>query len=174
MITFCSSEGGPCPVTAPSTPLPVCGRSCPPSRPGPIPGGGSAAGNSGGGEEDGKRAVEARNTFSATEIRRAGPVLLVKLTGRLVMGEGERKLDEFLQGLIARGERALLLDCAEVPAIDSQGIKSLARAVVSLQNKGGVLKLLALTPRVRMVLDVTRLLGVIEVFDDEEAALRSF
>lgn len=116
----------------------------------------------------------ARNTFNAAEVRHAGPVLLVKLKGRLVMGEGDRRLDEFLQGLIARGERALLLDCAEVPAIDSQGIKSLVRAAVSVQNKGGVLKLLTLTPRVRMVLEVTRLLGVIEAFDDEEAALRSF
>jgi len=112
--------------------------------------------------------------FTLEESRRAGPVLVVELRGRLVMGDGDQELDAALQVLIGRGERALLLDCANVPAIDSQGIRSLVRNAVSLHNRGGQLKLLNLTPRVRSVLEVTRLLNVIEAFDDEEAALRSF
>lgn len=112
--------------------------------------------------------------FTVEESRRAGPVLVVALRGRLVMGEGEEKLDAALQDLIGRGERALLLDCAHVTAIDSQGIRALVRNTVSLQNRGGQLKLLRVTRRVRTVLEVTRLLNVIEAFDDEDAALRSF
>jgi anti-sigma B factor antagonist len=112
--------------------------------------------------------------FTLEEHRRVGPVLVLGLTGRLVMGDGDEKLDAALQVLINRGERALLLDCAEVSAIDSQGIKALVRNTVSLWNRGGQLKLLRLAPRVRTVLEVTRLLSVIEAFDDEDAALRSF
>lgn len=112
--------------------------------------------------------------FEFKERRRAGPVLVLELAGRLTMGEGSEKLDEVLQALIAKGERAVVLDLARVPLIDSQGIQSLVRGVTSMANRGGKLKLLQLTPRVREVLDLTRLLTVIEAFDNEEAALRSF
>lgn len=111
--------------------------------------------------------------FEVKERRRAGSVLVLELAGRLTMGANE-ELDTALQGLIAQGERALLLDCAGIPLIDSQGIQSLVRGVTSMENRGGKLKLLKLTPRVREVLDLTRLLSVVEAFEDEEAALRTF
>ncbi|MFQ5696426.1 MAG: STAS domain-containing protein [Terriglobia bacterium] len=111
--------------------------------------------------------------FEVKERRRAGSVLVLELAGRLTMGANE-ELDTALQGLIAKGERGLLLDCAGIPLIDSQGIQSLVRAVTSVEKRGGKLKLLKLTPRVREVLDLTRLLSVVEAFEDEEAALRTF
>jgi anti-anti-sigma regulatory factor len=48
------------------------------------------------------------------------------------------------------------------------------RGVVSLEQKGGKLKLLRISPFVREVLGITRLLDVIETFDDEAVALQSF
>jgi len=106
--------------------------------------------------------------------RRSGPVVIVELTGRLTMGEATDKLDAALQKLIEGGERALLLDCAGVPVVDSQGIKSIVWGLTSVQKRGGKLKLLRITPRVRDVLDMTRLLTVIETFDDEPGAVASF
>ncbi|MBI4467670.1 MAG: STAS domain-containing protein [Acidobacteria bacterium] len=111
--------------------------------------------------------------FSLKE-RRSGPVLILELAGRLTMGEGTDKLDATLQKLIAAGERQLLLDCAGVSSIDSQGIKSIVWGVTSVGKRGGKLKLLKVSSRVREVLDITRLLTVIEAFDDEAAAMRSF
>jgi len=105
---------------------------------------------------------------------RAGPVTILELNGRLHVGAAAEELDERLQKLITVGRTALLLDCGQVSAIDSQGIKALVRGVISAQKRGGKLKLLKLTPRVREVLNITRLLTVIESFDDEETALRSF
>lgn len=110
----------------------------------------------------------------ALKERRSGPVVVLTLEGRLTMGEATEKLDGALKKLIADGERSLLLDCAGVPIIDSQGIKALVSGVISLEKRGGKLKLLNISPRVREVLDVTRLLTVIETFDDEAAAVRSF
>ena len=110
----------------------------------------------------------------AVKERRSGPVVIVELTGRLTMGEATDKLDEALRKLIEGGERALLLDCAGVPVVDSQGIKSIVWGLTSVQKRGGKLKLLRITPRVRDVLDMTRLLTVIETFDDEPGAVASF
>jgi len=112
--------------------------------------------------------------FDAREGGRIGPVLVVELSGRLVFGDGEHKLNEVLQPLITRGERALLLDFSDVSALDSEGIKALFRNLTSMQTRGGSLKLMSLQPRVRLVLEATRLLSVIETFDDRETAVSSF
>lgn len=106
--------------------------------------------------------------------RQAGSVTVLEVCGRLTVGQGSEVLEEKLQDLIAAGQRYLLLDCSRATAIDSHGIKALVRGLTSAEKRGGKLKLLKLTPRVREPLDITRLLTVIDAFDDEETALRSF
>lgn len=106
--------------------------------------------------------------------RQAGSVTILELSGRLFMGEASDELDLKLQGLMSEGRVNLLLDCSRVTGIDSQGIKSLVRGVISAQKRGGKLKLLKLSHRVKEVLQITRLLTVIEFFDDEGVALQSF
>ncbi|MGH9862901.1 MAG: STAS domain-containing protein [Candidatus Acidiferrales bacterium] len=112
--------------------------------------------------------------FVITERERVGSVVLVELSGRLVMSEGSDKLEEELQRRIAAGEHAMLLDCGGVSVIDSQGLKALMRGVISIRKVGGQLKLLNVAPRVREVLELTRLLTIIEVFDNRDDAVRSF
>lgn len=106
--------------------------------------------------------------------RQVGPVTVLELVGRLTMGEAGEALEAKLESLIAAGRLALLLDCSKVIAIDSQGIKAIIRAVTSIEQRGGKLKLLSLSPRVREVLKITRLLTVLETFDTEAAAIASF
>ena len=112
--------------------------------------------------------------FLIEERERKGPVVIVELSGRLTMGDGSNSVEEFLLALAAKGERAVLLDMAGVPMMDSRGIKSIVTGYTSLRNRGGHLKLMNLTPRVRQVLDFTRLLTVLEAFEDEDAAVKSF
>ena len=106
--------------------------------------------------------------------RQSGPVTILALSGRLTMGAGLDTLHEVLESLIHGGRHSVLLDCSEVSLIDSQGIKALVRGLTSLERQGGRLKILKMTPRVREVLSITRLLTMIEAFDDESTALRSF
>jgi anti-sigma B factor antagonist len=113
-------------------------------------------------------------SFIIEERERKGKVVIVELSGRLTMGDGHESVSRFLQELVAKGERAVLLDMAGVPMMDSRGIQALVHGFTSLRNRGGMLKLVNLTPRVREVLDYTRLLTVFEAFDDEDAAVKSF
>ena len=103
-----------------------------------------------------------------------GSVTILELSGRLFIGEASDELDHKLQDFISAGRVNFLLDCSHVSSIDSQGIKSLVRGVISAQKRGGKLKLLNLSHRVKEVLQITRLLTVIESFEDESAALQSF
>jgi anti-anti-sigma factor len=108
------------------------------------------------------------------KARQVGKITIVKPGERLMVGRTADAVDKKLQDAIAAGSRALLLDCGEVGFIDSQGIKVLVRAFTSLQRSGGKLRLLKLTPQVHKVLEITHLLTVMESFEDEAAALRSF
>ena len=106
--------------------------------------------------------------------RKAGPVTILELSGRLTMGEGSEMLKGKLQSLIADRHGALLLDCRQMSAIDSTGIQALLWVVTSAEGKGAKLKLLKPSARVWEALNLMRLLTVIQSFDDEEGALRSF
>jgi anti-sigma B factor antagonist len=106
--------------------------------------------------------------------RQVGPVTILELSGRLALGEGSTALNEKLQSLIGEGRVNMLLECSRVTALDSQGISALVRGIISTQKRGGKLKLLRVAPRVRHVLEVTRLLSVIESFEDEAKALASY
>ncbi len=105
--------------------------------------------------------------------RESKNVTVLELKGKLTMGAVDA-LNEKVKSLTDSGHRALLLDCSQVSSIDSQGIGVLVRGAVSLEQKGGKLKLLRISPFVRKVLGITRLLDVIETFDDEAVALQSF
>ncbi len=106
--------------------------------------------------------------------REAGGVTVLELNGRLTVGEGSEILDARLQQLLQAGRIRLVLDFSKATTIDSQGISALVRSVISSRKRGGNVKLVNPGRRVKEVLTITRLLDVIESYDSEEAALRSF
>jgi len=106
--------------------------------------------------------------------RQVGAIRVVKVKGRIVLGEASVALNEKLQALIGEGHIQILLDCGETEAIDSQGISALVRGVITASKRGGRVKMLRPSRRVRHVLEITRLSTFIEMFDDEGAALSSF
>lgn len=110
----------------------------------------------------------------AVQERQAGSVTVLELSGWVTMGAGSQELEEKLRSLISSGHLALLVDCSQVHKIDSQGINALVQGFISVEKRGGKLKLLNLPHKMREVLRLTRVLQFIESFDDEEVALRSF
>jgi len=106
--------------------------------------------------------------------RAAGEVTVVELAGRITLGDSGDGVENRLQELIQSGVRAVLLDLSRVEVLDSRGIKALVRAFITMQKRDGQLKLMKPTPRIRQVLEITRLLQVFEVFEDEESARSSF
>jgi len=103
--------------------------------------------------------------------RRLDEVTVLDLEGRLILGQATDSLGDCLQELIAKGERKLVLNMKHVTQVDTTGISTIVRAFVSVQRTGGKLGVYHLSERVRMVLDLTRLLNVIPSFADEAEAL---
>jgi anti-sigma B factor antagonist len=66
------------------------------------------------------------------------------------------------------------LNFRNVDYVDSSGLGELVCAFTSRRNQGGELKLLNVTKRVRSVLQITKLMSIFEITDDEAASLDSF
>ena len=106
--------------------------------------------------------------------RDAGPVTVVDLSGRITLGDGSALLRKTIRGLLADERKKILLNLADVDYIDSSGIGELVSGFTAVKNRGGDLKLLQLTKKVRDLLQITKLYTVFDVYSDENSALGSF
>lgn len=68
---------------------------------------------------------------------------------------------------------ALLLDFVDVEYINSAGIAVLVRLLARARNEGRRMAACGLTAHYREIFAVTRLSDFIDLFDDEQAAMRS-
>jgi len=111
---------------------------------------------------------------AVSKERNVGSVTILECFGRQTAGEAKQALNDRVQALLREGRILLLVDLSQVSNIYSEDISAFVRAFVSTGTRGGKLKLLKLSPRVRQVLDATRLFNVLEAFDEESAAIASF
>ena len=103
-----------------------------------------------------------------------GDVTILEVSGSITLGQSVAALRDRIQALAADGRIKLLLNLANVSYIDSTGIGELVSAYTSMNGQGGTVKLLKLTKRVHDLIQITKLSTLFEVFDDEDAAVKSF
>ena len=109
------------------------------------------------------------------EQRVAGNVAIITIKGDITLSAGgDVLLKDKIQSLIQQGYKNLLIDLSNVSYVDSAGLGQLVQAYATTKNKGGSLKLVNITKRLRDLLVVTKLLTVFDTFDSESAALASF
>lgn len=100
-------------------------------------------------------------------------VMIVDCSGRLVFGEESASLRDKVKKLLAQSPK-LVLNLHDVSQVDSGGLGTLVSLFTSARNAGGTLKLASLNQRVGDLLQITKLVTIFEVFDDEEKAAKSF
>jgi len=106
--------------------------------------------------------------------RKVGDVVILDLVGKIMIGEGDDALREAVTRLVDGGSTKILLNLAEVPYVDSAGLGEIVRCYTTVSRKGGRLKLLHLTKKIKDLLAITKLLTVFETFDAEGDAIKSF
>lgn len=109
-----------------------------------------------------------------SQTRQMEGVTILDLSGRITLGEGSVVLREQIRDLLAKGQKKILLNLADVTYIDSSGIGELVSAFTAVKNQGGELKLLKLTKKVHDLLQITKLYTVFDIKDDESAAIAAF
>ena len=106
--------------------------------------------------------------------RRTGDVTILDLKGRLRVGGNAVALHKSIRCLIVEKKTLILLNLTGVTHIDSCGLGELVASQVSVENKGGQIKLVGVTEKLRELLTVTRLLSVFDVYEDEADAVQKF
>ena len=108
------------------------------------------------------------------DTRNQEGVTILDLDGKLNIGDGDVLLREEVGDLLERGVKKILINLKNVKAMDSSGLGELVRVRASANDQSATVKLLHVEDKVQEVLEMTRLIGVFESFDDEIDAIASF
>lgn len=106
--------------------------------------------------------------------RTANGVEIIALQGKITIGSGDSQLRDGIMDAVNRGSTNILLDMQGVTTLDSSGIGELVGSYTTVTNRGGKLKLLHLPPKITDLLQVTQLITVFEVYENEQEAIKSF
>ena len=106
----------------------------------------------------------------ATESLHGVPFL--RLTGSIERGDSN---DTFVAAIhrLLESSRIVACDLSQVSSIDSTGVATLIAAHGLARSGGGRFLLIKPSAKVQSVLKVTRLLDILDVFSDDEAALQA-
>ena len=108
------------------------------------------------------------------EVRSQSEVKIIKLRGRLNLGESVDRMRDTFEDLVNAGAVRFVVDLGEVSMIDSSGIGLLVRCLTAAKQRTGSLKLLNPSKFAVQTLRMTGLLNLFETFEDQEQAVASF
>jgi anti-sigma B factor antagonist len=108
------------------------------------------------------------------QTRQLEDIIILAVTGRITLGEGNVMLREVVRDLADKGTKKVVLNLSEVNYIDSSGVGELVKTHTTIHNKGGQLKLSSLNKRVHDLLEMTKLSAVFDIHNDEASAIESF
>ena len=103
-----------------------------------------------------------------------GDVTVLHLSGRLVLEDGDSVFRDAVNDIVAENRINLVVNLADVTAIDSAGIGVLVGRFLSVRRRGGDVKLANLTARSHRVMTITQLLNVFDCFDSVDEAVAGF
>src|SRR5690606_11105427 len=108
------------------------------------------------------------------EQRMIGDVHILDCSGKITLGEGTMTVRSTVRDILKDKGNKIVFNLGDVNYIDRSGIGELVSTYSMVTNSGGQLKLLILTRKIHELLQITKLLTVFQVFDDEGAAVASF
>jgi anti-anti-sigma factor len=104
-------------------------------------------------------------------VRNKGEIAVFRCMGRMVAGEDARALWDGVRD--AAGKRLVVLDLAELHAIDAAGLGLLSFLHTAASIGGMELNFINLTPRIRKLLALTNLDSVLEIGSPQDVEWRS-
>ncbi len=108
------------------------------------------------------------------ELREAKGVTILDLNGPLIAGVGEEALRGKINECVVEGRQKILLNLSDISRIDSTGIGELVASIKLAERFGAQVKLVRIDARVKHILNLSRILPLLEFHEDEEEALRAF
>jgi len=108
------------------------------------------------------------------DVRKTGKVIIVDLDADLVAGVGDELLSQVMNELLAENWKKILLNLSKVSKIDSCGIGEIVAGIKLAKRFGSTVKLVNVGQKVRDVFDLTRILPLLDIHENETLALEAF
>ena len=91
-----------------------------------------------------------------------------------IIAEIPISLHEDVKRQLKKGKSNFIFNLKDVTYLESLRLGEIVGCLISISNRGGKLKFTNLVPRIRLMLEVTGLIKVFEIAEDEETAIRNF
>jgi anti-sigma B factor antagonist len=104
-------------------------------------------------------------------VRRIDKAAILELTGRIDLSSSAEVRKILLDELRKSRTPRVILNLEKVKYIDSSGVASLVEGLKASRDIGSRLLLFGLSPIVREVLQLSRLLKIFEIVENEQQAL---
>ena len=105
------------------------------------------------------------------QVRQANGAAIIDLFGEINRGS-EEGLHAAYAVAAAQGTATLLLNFSQVDYINSTGIAVIVGVLARARSDGHTLTVYGLTEHYRTIFEITRLVDFMQVFPDEQSALR--
>jgi len=92
----------------------------------------------------------------------------------LRVGASTVPLPKAVQSLLEEGQNHILLNLAGVSYIDASGLLELVSTWITVNQNGGQIKVVHLTPKLRELMVNTKVLTLFDVYENESQAVDSF
>jgi anti-sigma B factor antagonist len=97
-------------------------------------------------------------------------VSVLRVAGRIVLGDDLTLLEQKVTSAL-KDSSELIIDLSAVDYVDSSGLGALVRHVTAARARRKKISLCGLTPNVRKLLDITRVIDLFQTYANEEEAL---
>jgi anti-sigma B factor antagonist len=108
------------------------------------------------------------------ERKQVNDVTVIRFTETSQLLAASLELAELTKAIRVERDTKVLIDLSKVSRIDSTGLGVLMNCYCHAVKNSGALKLLHPDASVKQVLNVTKIDSVLQTFEDETAAIRSF
>jgi len=106
--------------------------------------------------------------------RQADDITILDMNGDVIFGQGNVVLRSAIRRLLREGKKKILLNFSGVGFVDSSGIGELVSGFTAINREGGQLELMNLPQRFQYLLEITKLLTVFDIFENERDAISSY
>ncbi|KPK92644.1 anti-anti-sigma factor [bacterium SM23_31] len=103
-----------------------------------------------------------------------GNVAVLEISGKLMGGNETRQITKKVESLLRDGVKNIVIDLANVNWMSSTGLGSIIESRRLITDKNGVLKLSAVTEKVKSLLMITQITNLFETYETADQAVASF
>ena len=117
-----------------------------------------------------------RNGLERSQLvsRREGDVVVVGFAAPTYLTRQSTASRELLDGILQQKDSKVLIDLSLVSRIDSAGLGLLMKCYSHALRNRGMLKVLRPSTELRKMLELTRINEILETYEEESRALKSF